>query len=59
MKGMYLVRAEYIGYVMMEDSVVITVDSEVNLDFMLNYTTIEGDEVTVTAPAGGQLDAIR
>ena len=25
-EGMYLVRAEYIGYVMMEDSVVITVD---------------------------------
>ena len=57
-EGMYLVRAEYIGYVMMEDSVVITVDSEVNLDFMLNYTTIEGEEVTVTAQARGQMDAI-
>mgnify|MGYP003305145236 CR=1 FL=1 len=57
-EGMYLVRAEYIGYVMMEDSVVITVDSDVNLDFMLNYTTIEGEEVTVTAQAKGQMDAI-
>ena len=57
-EGMYLLRAEYIGYVMMEDSVVITVDSDVNLDFMLNYTTIEGEEVTVTAQAKGQMDAI-
>ena len=57
-EGAYLVRAEYIGYLMMEDSVVIGVETDINLDFNLNYTTIEGEEVTVTAQAKGQMDAI-
>ncbi|SVC20784.1 uncharacterized protein METZ01_LOCUS273638, partial [marine metagenome] len=57
-EGTYLVRAEYIGYLMMEDSVVIGGESDVNLDFNLKYTTIEGEEVTVSAQARGQMDAI-
>ena len=57
-EGTYLIRAEYIGYVMMEDSVDIIADSDLILGFNLNYTTIEGEEVTVTAQAKGQMDAI-
>ena len=55
--GTYSVKASYIGYVTVEDSVTIT-DTDINLDFNLNYTTIEGKEVTVTAQAKGQMDAI-
>ena len=55
--GTYSVKASYIGYVTAEDSVTIT-DTDINLDFNLNYTTIEGKEVTVTAQAKGQMDAI-
>ena len=57
-EGTYIVRAEYIGYMMMEDSVEIIGGSDVALDFNLKYTTIEGEEVTVTAQAKGQMDAI-
>ena len=52
----YSVKASYIGYVTTEDSVTIT-DTDINLDFNLSYTTIEGKEVTVTAQAKGQMDA--
>ena len=55
--GTYSVKASYIGYVTTEDSVTIT-DKDINLDFNLNYTTIEGKEVNVTAQAKGQMDAI-
>ena len=55
--GTYSVKASYIGYVTTEDSVTIT-DTDINLDFNLSYTTIEGKEVTVTAQAKGQMDAI-
>ena len=57
-EGTYIVRAEYIGYMMMEDSVEIIGGSDVALDFNLKYTMIEGEEVTVTAQAKGQMDAI-
>ena len=55
--GTYSVKASYIGYVTTEDSVTIT-DTDINLDFNLSYTTIEGKEVNVTAQAKGQMDAI-
>ena len=55
--GNYSLKASYIGYVTAEDSITIT-DTDINLDFNLNYTTIEGKEVTVTAQAKGQMDAI-
>ena len=55
--GQYTIKASYIGYSFFEDTLVIT-DSDIDLDFNLNYTTIEGQEVTVTAQAKGQLDAI-
>ncbi len=57
-EGIYIVRAEYIGYMMMEDSVEIIGGSDVALDFNLKYTMIKGEEVTVTAQAKGQMDAI-
>mgnify|MGYP002889145159 FL=1 len=57
-EGTYIVRAEYIGYMMMEDSVEIIGGSDVALDFNLKYTMIKGEEVTVTAQAKGQMDAI-
>jgi len=57
-EGKYLIRAEYIGYITAEDSISVTDDGNINLDFNLNYTTIEGKEVNVTAQAKGQMDAI-
>jgi len=57
-EGKYLIRAEYIGYITVEDSISVTDDGDINLDFNLNYTTIEGKEVNVTAQAKGQMDAI-
>ncbi len=55
--GQYTIKASYIGYSSFEDTLVIT-DNNIDLDFNLNYTTIQGQEVTVTAQAKGQLDAI-
>ena len=55
--GQYIIKASYIGYSSFEDTLIIT-DGNINLDFNLNYTTIEGQEVLVTAQAKGQLDAI-
>ena len=55
--GQYIIKASYIGYSSFEDTLIIT-DGNINLDFNLNYTTIEGQEVVVTAQAKGQLDAI-
>ena len=58
-EGRYAFKASYIGYKTFSDS--ITLESEdynQTLDFSLNYTTIEGNEVVVTAQAKGQMDAI-
>ena len=57
-EGEYLIRVDYMGYVTAEDSISVTGDGDINIDFSLNYTTIEGKEVTVTAQAKGQMDAI-
>ena len=57
-EGTYLIRVEYIGYLTVEDSINIIGDVDAKLDFNLNYTTIEGSEVNVTAQAKGQMDAI-
>ena len=41
------------------DSLIVSGDNKnLNLNFNLNYTTIEGNEVVVTAQARGQMDAI-
>ena len=56
--GDYIVKAAYIGYLESIDSLSIAGDKNIELDFNLNYTTIEGKEVIVTAQAKGQMDAI-
>ena len=56
--GDYIVKAAYIGYLESIDSLSIVGDKNIELDFNLNYTTIEGKEVIVTAQAKGQMDAI-
>ena len=58
-EGSYLIKASYIGYKSFSDSILISDEKqEITLDFHLNYTTIEGNEVVVTAQAKGQMDAI-
>jgi len=58
-EGSYLIKASYIGYKSFSDSILISdKNQEITLDFHLNYTTIEGNEVVVTAQAKGQMDAI-
>ena len=60
-EGTYTIKATYIGYKAFTDT--LTIDPKIDnknytLDFKLNYTTIEGNEVTVTAQAKGQMAAI-
>ena len=57
--GTYSLKAAYIGYKAFSDSLTLEgEDYNQTLDFSLNYTTIEGNEVVVTAQAKGQMDAI-
>ena len=56
-KGSYLVKVTYIGYTTLEDSIVIN-DQDISKDFVLSYTSIQGEEVVVTGQARGQMDAI-
>ena len=56
--GDYVVKAAYIGYLESIDSLSITGEKNIELNFNLDYTTIEGKEVVVTAQAKGQMDAI-
>jgi len=58
-EGEYIFKAAYIGYKTFSELVnVFGDDNELSLDFNLNYTTIEGNEVIVTAQAKGQMSAI-
>ena len=58
-EGSYVIKASYIGYNSFSDSLLISGDNKnFALDFNLSYTTIEGNEVVVTAQAKGQMDAI-
>jgi TonB-dependent receptor len=57
--GTYTIKAAYIGYKTFSDTITIAGDEfDIALDFNLNYTTIEGSEVIVTAQAKGQMNAI-
>lgn len=56
--GTYVIRVDYIGYSSLIDSITVSGESNIVKDFKLTYKTIEGQEVTVTAQAQGQLDAI-
>ena len=58
-EGNYSLKASYIGYKTYSDSISLQGDEKKYLlDFNLSYTTIEGNEVVVTAQAKGQMDAI-
>ncbi|MDG1848055.1 MAG: carboxypeptidase-like regulatory domain-containing protein, partial [Candidatus Marinimicrobia bacterium] len=56
-QGSYLVKVTYIGYVSFEDSITINAE-DISRDFVLSYTSIQGEEVVVTGQARGQMDAI-
>ena len=63
-EGVYTIKVSYIGYETLTDTIQLDQTSELldgknfTKDFKLNYTTIEGNEVTVTAQAKGQMAAI-
>jgi TonB-dependent receptor len=57
-EGSYNIKATYIGYKTSSDVINLEGDQNVKLDFNLNYTTIEGEEIIVTEQAKGQMDAI-
>ena len=56
--GTYTLKASYIGYESEEMEITVTAGEELEQDFELNYVTIEGKTVEVTAQARGQMDAI-
>ena len=56
-QGTYVVKVTYIGYTTLEDSIIINEEDETK-DFVLSYTSIQGEEVVVTGQARGQMDAI-
>ena len=57
-EGTYTIKAAYIGYKTVTTEQVELYGNDLSLDFNLNYTTIEGNEVIVTAQAKGQMSAI-
>ena len=54
----YTIRATYIGYEMFETEITLQPGENLEQNFELNYATIEGQVVEVTAQARGQMDAI-
>lgn len=56
--GTYILKVSYIGYEEKLQAVDIVDDRVLNIDFMLEAVTIEGEEVLVTAQASGQNAAI-
>lgn len=56
--GNYLIKATYIGYTAKEDSIFVKQGQDLTYDFGLSYTTLEGEMVTVSVQAKGQMSAI-
>ena len=56
--GTYALKVSYIGYETAEKEFTVTDESENTINFNLEYTTVEGKTVVVTAQARGQMDAI-
>ena len=56
--GVYTVRATYIGYETVEMEITLEAGESLTQNFELNYATIEGKTIEVTAQAKGQMDAI-
>ena len=56
--GTYILKATYIGYESKEVEIAISAGETLEQDLELNYKTIEGKAIEVTAQARGQMDAI-
>ena len=56
--GQYNIKVSYIGYETVEAEFDLSEPKTYEQNFYLNYTTIEGRTVQVTAQARGQMDAI-
>lgn len=56
--GTYIIRAGYLGYSPETDTLIVSGGDIVEKDFDLHYTTLEGEEILVTAQARGQMEAI-
>src|SRR5262245_51162863 len=56
--GAYLIRASYVGYELEETKIAVQGDEAIEKDFLLSPVAIEGEEITVTAQAEGQQQAI-
>ena len=56
--GTYMLKASYIGYESKELEITVIAGEELVQDFELDYATIEGKTIQVTAQARGQMDAI-
>ena len=56
--GTYIIRAGYLGYAPETDTLIVSGGDIVEKDFDLHYTTLEGEEILVTAQARGQMEAI-
>ena len=56
--GTYTIKVSYIGYQSKELEITLSEEKDYVQDFSLNYTTVEGKTVEVTAQARGQMDAI-
>ncbi len=56
--GTYVITVGYIGYSSISDTLVVSGEANIEKDFNLSYTTLEGEEIVVTAQARGQMDAI-
>ncbi|MFL2983657.1 MAG: carboxypeptidase-like regulatory domain-containing protein [Candidatus Neomarinimicrobiota bacterium] len=56
--GTYTLKTSYIGYESKESEVTFDKGETIELDVELDYATIEGKTIEVTAQARGQMDAI-
>ena len=56
--GSYKIKVSYIGYISNEIELDLSESKIYDQNFYLNYTTIEGKTVQVSAQAKGQMDAI-
>ena len=56
--GTYILKATYIGYESKEMEIAVSANETFEQDLALDYKTIEGKTIEVTAQARGQMDAI-
>ena len=56
--GTYILKATYIGYESKEMEITVSANETFEQDLALDYKTIEGKTIEVTAQARGQMDAI-